>query len=253
MMWQSHAHTEQGPIRDHNEDALLANDANGFWLLADGMGGHAGGEVASQLACTTVAASIVSGEALCAAAHKAHQQILDHAAQNPHCQGMGTTLVAAQAKGRTLHLAWVGDSRIYRWRPNNNLVPLEQLSRDHSFVQDLIDRNVLTREEAHSHPQKNLVNQALGQANLKRLRVDERKIEPKPGDLFMLCSDGVHDMLDDTAIAHSLATSNDMSLQAQALQKAVLATEASDNFSFLLIRYQPTRLRRWLDTLNFPV
>src|SRR5690606_11788940 len=106
-------------------------------------------------------------------------------------------LVAAQQQGKNCMLAWVGDSRIYLWRAG----VLSQLSIDHSFVQDLVFRGVLTKEEAQSHPQKNLVIQALGQANLKRLKVDSRVIKLKSGDQLLLCTDGLHDMLTDEQLA----------------------------------------------------
>lgn len=245
MRWISKSETHPGLVRDNNEDTLFACDEHGIWLLADGMGGHNGGEVASRMACETVATQLGSGESLQAAIEYAHREILDHAESHREHRGMGTTLVAAQRYRRQLLLAWVGDSRIYLLRNGQ----LSQLSIDHSFVQDMVTRGVLSEEEAQHHPQKHLLRQALGQTNLRQLTVDLSVHVPRLGDVLLLCSDGVHDMLTAAEISQCLASAADIHQQARALCERVLSTEAKDNFSFILLSFESGPRRRLLDQL----
>lgn len=235
MPWLSYALSEQGPVRAKNEDFVLADDRNLFWLVADGMGGHAGGDVASQLACCVISEKLNHGNSLTNAIEAAHEQIIAKSIEDPQLKGMGTTVVAVQVIKTQLHLAWVGDSRIYRFNPQYGLV---QLSKDHSFVQDLIDRDILSEQEARVHPQKNLVLQALGQTKVKTLRVSLKVLKRRVDDLLLLCSDGVHDKLTNQQIAVCLTASANLAQQAQALRSAILATDANDNFSFIILRYQ---------------
>lgn len=246
MRWISQSETHTGLVRANNEDTLFTDDEHGIWLLADGMGGHYGGEVASCMACETVATQLRSGQPLQAAIEHAHQAILDHAQTHPALTGMGTTLVAAQCYRRQLLLAWVGDSRIYLLRNGQ----LSQLSTDHSFVQDMVERGVLTEEEARHHPQRHLLRQALGQTNLRRLAVDLITHTPLVGDLLLLCSDGVHDMLTPAELSLCLAPEADVHQQARTLAERVLKTEARDNFSFILLKCQSGSRHRLRDKLG---
>lgn len=229
--YTSIALSHPGHVRERNEDAILADDKNGLWLVADGMGGHAGGDVASGLACSSVSELVSQGCSLVDAIEQTHQRILQKGRDDSSLAGMGTTLVAAQQQGKNCILAWVGDSRIYLWRAG----VLSQLSIDHSFVQDLIFRGVLTKEEAQTHPQKNLVNQALGQANLKRLKIDSQVVKLKSGDQLLLCSDGLHDMLTDEQLAQCFIETTTLIQRQERLLQAVLTTDARDNVSFVLV------------------
>jgi protein phosphatase len=243
--WLSTSLSHTGHLRPRNEDAIHSDDSAGLWLVADGMGGHAGGDVASKLVCETTAAACALGEPLDQAIKHAHETVLAKAQAEPALSGMGSTLVAVQAQGRYVQLAWVGDSRIYLWRKGQ----LSLLSRDHSFVQDMLYRGVLSPEEAREHPQKHLVNQALGQANLRQLKVDLQRHKLACGDRLLLCTDGVHDLLPDAAIAKCLSDEIDDVNAAQRLQSAVLATTASDNFSFILLSAEPFIFGRWLKSI----
>lgn len=241
--YNSVACSHVGHVRQRNEDSLLADDKKGLWLVADGMGGHAGGDVASQLACEVVVSCVNQRATLADAIAQAHQRILEKSAATTELAGMGTTLVAAQRQGNGCLLAWVGDSRIYLWRSGE----LTQLSTDHSFVQDLVFRGVLTKEEAGSHPQKNLINQALGQVNLKRLKIDTLFVKLKPEDQLLLCTDGLHDMLAETELMRCFQSADSAEQLRDLLIQSVLTTQASDNFSFIVVKVKRLSL---LDKLS---
>lgn len=241
MEYQSTSVTHTGKVRTRNEDACIADDETGFWLVADGMGGHAGGDIASQLAIQVVSEALKKGEKLGSAIEQAHCLIMQRAQEQPELSGMGTTIVAARALKRKLQLAWVGDSRIFLLERGQ----LRQLSVDHSFVQDMVLRGVLTEEEARQHPNRNLVRQALGQPGLKNLQVDTLEIKLKVGQALLLCSDGVHDMLKPHQIAQAL-TARDFGEKIRQLEYAVLETEACDNFTAILVRRRANRLIGWI-------
>jgi len=225
-----------GKVRDHNEDALLVDDEHGLYIVADGMGGHAAGEVASALAVDVVSREVQAGNTLTQAVQCAHHAIVQQAEAKPEQKGMGTTVVAVQQKALSLRLAWVGDSRIYRFTDNT----LEQLSIDHSFVQDMVLREVLTEEQARNHPDSSLLRQALGKADLLDVKVDSLSMPLNHTGILLLCSDGVSDMLSHAQL-HTLFVSGADSLPRlnEALQEALLETPASDNFTYILLRYRP--------------
>ncbi len=243
--------SHSGWQRNNNEDALLVDATLGIFLLADGMGGHAGGEVASQMACEQVHTALSQQLDITEAVALAHQQILMLGQQQPELHGLGTTLVAAQIRADKLQLGWVGDSRIYRYRNGK----LQQLSEDHSFVQQLISRGVLTPAEADEHPQRHLLQQALGQLSGKTPKPSFCLEDFQQDDLYLLCSDGVSDVLSEAALASCLAhqtplTQDDLERLAQRLLAAVLATDAPDNASGILLQIlfgnKPPMWRRWL-------
>lgn len=222
--------THAGLQRTNNEDAFLADDRAGIWLVADGMGGHAGGEVASLMAVKSVREQVGVGLPLAAAIECAHNSIVERAQTEAELAGMGTTIVAAHACGRRLRLAWVGDSRIYLWDAGE----LKQLSMDHSFVQDMVARGALTPAEAAEHPQKNLIRQALGQTHGRSLEVDELQIRLRQGQCLMLCTDGVHDMLSEQEFL-DIFSKTSLVKRIQSLKHAVLQTAAADNFTAIMI------------------
>ena len=243
--------SHSGWQRNNNEDALLVDAKLGIFLLADGMGGHAGGEVASQMACEQVHIALSQQLDITEAVARAHQQILTLGQQQPELHGLGTTLVAAQICADQLQLSWVGDSRIYRYRRGK----LQQLSEDHSFVQQLISRGVLTPAEADEHPQRHLLQQALGQLSGKTPKPSFCLEDYQQDDLYLLCSDGVSDVLSEAALVSCLnhqkpLTQDDLELLAQRLLAAVLATDAPDNASGILLQIlcgnKPPLWRRWL-------
>ncbi len=239
--------THVGKVRDHNEDAFAVKPELGLYLVADGMGGHAAGEVASALAVTSVTEQVAAGQPLAEAVQAAHQAIIEQGQQNPEQQGMGTTIVAVQVAGNQLHMAWVGDSRIYQMKQGQ----LTQLSVDHSFVQDMVMREVLTEEEARVHPKAGLLRQALGRTDLERIKVDTLTMVMDHSASLLLCSDGISDTLSRQQLEQALVLGKRQSAsttpqavissQLQAIERAVLDTHADDNFTALLINYHPSQ------------
>ena len=153
------AQSVAGQVRTHNEDALACRPELGLWALADGMGGHERGEVASALALQGLIDALQQGAELAAAVHAAHRAIADAAGPGAGEASMGSTLVAVRLAGDGFELAWVGDSRAYRIGAER----IEQLSHDHSWVQAMVDAGQMSAEEARQHPRRNLILQCLGQ------------------------------------------------------------------------------------------
>lgn len=243
---------ESGHCRSNNEDSVHCG--NKLWLVADGMGGHNAGEVASAMAVAEVAsvasATVASASNLTNTIKTAHAAIVNCAENNPAYAGMGTTLAAVQQQRLGFIIAWVGDSRIYHWQPNDGLL---RLSDDHSFVQDMIFKGVLNEDEARQHPKNGLINQALGMdmGVGRGLRPGLLTFKARPQGTLLLCSDGVSDMLTDAEITAVFGMSDKPEQRAENLKQAVLATEARDNFSFILIDYQLTGLGRVLNKIAF--
>ena len=240
---KSLAVSQTGKIREHNEDAVFVDDQSGLWLVADGMGGHACGEVASALAAETVSSSMADGVGLSEAIELAHHSILEQSKLHTEQQGMGTTIVAAKSLKAGFDIAWVGDSRAYLFNGK-----LRQLSTDHTFVQDMVYREVLTADEAINHPQGNLINRSLGMTE-GRFKVDSVKVKPEIMGYLLLCSDGVSDYISDQQLQFSFEQAQTLVEIAGAISDAVLKTEAADNFSFVIIAFQLNKLTKWRNKL----
>lgn len=221
-----------GLRRELNEDTYYGDAELGLWLVADGMGGHEFGEVASALARDAVVREIRAGRTLAEAIRKADEDIIGHSKRRAESLPMGTTLVAVRVDGKRFELAWVGDSRAYLWNGK-----LAQISSDHSYVQELIDQGAITHEQARTHPHRNVVTQALGVTDPQSLKVETITGELKPGMQLLLCSDGLTEEVDDAAIASILARSE---LSAQEcvdhLVRAALDGGGSDNVTVLLLK-----------------
>ena len=221
-----------GLRRELNEDTYYGDSSLGLWLVADGMGGHEFGEVASALARDAVVREIRSGKNLSDAIRSADEDILRHSRQRTDSLPMGTTMVALRIIDNRFELAWVGDSRAYLWNGQ-----LRQLSSDHSYVQELIDQGAITPEQARSHPHRNVVTQALGVTDPEALKVETISGELRPGFQILLCSDGLTEEVDDGAIAGLLAQSE---LSAQEcvdhLISSALDGGGSDNVTVVLLR-----------------
>ena len=188
------AQSVAGRVRGHNEDAVLCLPELGLWAVADGMGGHECGEVASALALDTLRQSIVAGSGLESSIHAAHQAILA-AVQEEGGRRMGSTVVAVRFVDADYEVAWIGDSRAYRI----SLDGIERLTRDHSWVQAMIDAGELSLDEARQHPRRNIVTQCLGQGE-QALEVGRVQGSLAPGELLLLCSDGLTGELTDEQI-----------------------------------------------------
>ena len=237
MKWQfnSFAQTDLGLVREGNEDSAIYG-AN-LIAVADGMGGHAGGEVASAIAINALAQllpvitdseiDIESREDLFLnITYEIDSQILEKSKQTPELAGMGTTLTALNISGDTVELLHIGDSRCYRYRDNK----LEQLSYDHTVMQELLDQGRLTPEEVFDHPQRSLLTQALmGDSGLDPILVS---YEIKADDKFLLCSDGLTNLLSDYEITKIIELKTDNDLIA-ALIAEVKAKGAPDNITII--------------------
>ena len=225
--------THVGLRRELNEDTYYGDTDLGLWLVADGMGGHEYGEVASALARETVVREIRDGTPLATAIRIADEEIIRISRRRHDALPMGTTIVAARVNGSRFEVAWVGDSRVYLWRDNQ----LVQLSQDHSYVQELIANGAITHEQARSHPHRNVVTQALGVTDPRNLNVETMTGELRPGMQLLLCSDGLTEEVDDRNIAQVLAH-NDCSAQecVDELVAAALDGGGSDNVTVILVR-----------------
>lgn len=245
--------TDVGRVRDHNEDTIYWDTDLGLVLLADGMGGHNAGEVASALAVDTVKGFIESvlgpgvssagekdDEALVVAAvSDANESIRRQAGSSPMYAGMGTTIVMAVFHGQTVTLAHVGDSRIYRLRDR----ALTQMTTDHSLVQELVENGYLTHEEARASTNKNLITRALGIDDSVEVAV--RHDTSLSGDVFLFCSDGLTDLVPDEEI-HTLLNLNlnvgegegELETAVDALVDIANEKGGNDNISVILVRVE---------------
>jgi protein phosphatase len=243
--------SDPGRKRPHNEDSAITDSELGLALVADGMGGYKAGEVASAIAAKFILDGVREarqkyhfqrqsrdqrGEAadsalIRASIESANRYIFDTAHNIPQCQGMGTTIVAALFAVDSVTIAHVGDSRIYRFRGGS----LSQVTSDHSLVQELIDRGYFTPEEAQANTPKNLVTRALGID--ETVQVDVQELETLPNDIFLLCSDGLNDMVNDEDIRLTLSKYSANLLQAaQELVDLANAEGGKDNISVVLAR-----------------
>ncbi len=237
--------TETGPVRDHNEDCVLVvtaepsqPDAPPVHLiaLADGMGGHQAGEVASELAIDTARSAYLregnsDPEARIAyAMHQANAAVFAASNETAERHGMGTTLVLAALSGRLMHYAWVGDSRLYRWRDGK----LEQMTEDDTLVLRLAREGLIPLDEVSQHPDRNILSQALGtHPEIPELHVGG-PADVCEGDRFLLCSDGVHDVLDEIRLAETLGTGTVREV-AQRLIDTAIGAGSQDNVSVCVV------------------
>lgn len=242
------ARSDPGRVRRDNEDAVFVNARLGLAVLADGMGGHNAGEVASGMATTALSSELEhafnkqpADQPMCSMPRmrevmtnviaRTNAAIHMAARNNPRFAGMGTTLVAVQFHDNRLIVAHVGDSRLYRFRGNT----LAQLTRDHSQLQEQIDSGMITPEQARFAPNRNLVTRALGVDATVKAEVGEHAAIP--GDIYLLCSDGLNDMVEDREIAALLtAMSADLSRCAQQLIQMANEHGGRDNISVVLAR-----------------
>ena len=242
--------SDTGRRRPHNEDSTLSDIDSGLVVLADGMGGYKAGEVASAIAVTAAHGDILNGlknikrgqtdtetgmhnesRIVKSAIIKANSTIYSSAEKDPECQGMGTTIVVALFHSGVVTIAHVGDSRLYRMRGRQ----FEQITKDHSLIQELIDRGLYTPEEAHQKTPKNLVTRALGIE--AKVEVDVMEVPVETNDIFLLCSDGLNDMVGDEEIHLTLSKySANLVQAAEELVKLANAKGGKDNISVILIR-----------------
>lgn len=222
--------TDIGCLRDHNEDSLVV--APPLFAVADGMGGHAAGEVASEIAVNVLAERAPDhpdGEALARAVEEANRAIIRAAHEGRGREGMGTTMTAAMLEGERLVLAQVGDSRAYLLHQGK----IQQLTRDHSLMADMIEAGQLTQEEARTHPQRSVITRALGSD--PHLQPDIYEINVETGDRLLICSDGLSGMLHDKEIEHTLCRVQDPQRCASQLVNEAIAAGGHDNVTVIVV------------------
>jgi serine/threonine-protein phosphatase Stp1 len=224
--------THPGKVRSNNEDAFLARPNERLWTVADGMGGHEDGEWASQCIVDQLAATSLGQDfdadltEVANAIHAANAAI--HAAAERDAKQMGSTVVALLIEGPRFAVFWVGDSRVYLLRDGQ----IVRLTKDHSQVQAMVDAGQLTLEEAASHPMSNVIVRAVGVDG--RLELDAIIDEALPGDVFVLCSDGLTDVAADADIA-ATAAGKPPAAAAQDLLDLTLLRGAPDNVSIVVV------------------
>jgi protein phosphatase len=224
------AATDVGRVRDGNEDALLVDDAMGLVAVADGMGGHRAGEVASATALEALRAAVNSGRPLREAIEDANRAVYDKSLTDESLQGMGTTLTAGTlAAGGTLLIGHVGDSRAYLLRDGE----LRRVTTDHSVVEELVREGRLTVDEAAVHPQRSIITRALGVD--ASVDVDVYPVELVPGDRLLLCSDGLTGMVQPEEIAATLRRDDDPTRVAHNLVDAANAAGGEDNITVIVV------------------
>jgi len=256
MTIEIHAAVDPGRSRSNNEDSVATDEGVALAVLADGMGGYNAGEVASNMATSFIRTELgrwlreASSQASDAEVRRAMDICVDNANRaiynaansNPQYAGMGTTLVVAVLRDDRLLLGHVGDSRCYRLRAGK----LQQITRDHSLLQEQIDAGLITPEQAAFSANKNLVTRAVGVEDSVLLETHQHEVHP--GDLYLMCSDGLSDMLDDPGIAQVLQAHDSLEAGSRALIDAANDAGGKDNISVILVRASggaSTPVRSW--------
>ena len=254
MIYEICAETDPGLARDNNEDAIAFDLSTGLCILADGMGGYNAGEVASGMAATFIesemsrwlaqagldANSKEVKRALEICVQNANHSIFNAANSNPQYTGMGTTLVVGVFQAGRLVLGHIGDSRCYRLRGDT----FEQITKDHSLLQEQIDAGLITPEQALTSANKNLVTRALGVEDAVLLDVTEHRVDA--GDIYVMCSDGLSDMVRDEALADIMLSRATLEQKCTDLISAANANGGRDNISVLLVHAVEPTVRRSL-------
>ncbi len=244
--------TDTGLVRANNEDALVVAPEIGLVVLADGMGGYNAGEVASAMACGQVkdhlrphlqAGMLGTRELhrlLQDSVNAANWAVYEASLERPECKGMATTLVVAVFMGARLTVGHVGDSRLYRFRQGQ----LVQLTRDHSLLQEQIDAGLVAPEMARTVQYRNLVTRAVGVGPTVQLDVAEHVVQP--GDTYLICSDGLNDMLTDHHIGQILRRERSLATAGQVLLQEANSAGGRDNISLVLVQCSPDPARTGL-------
>lgn len=234
LIFQTAALSHQGCVRSHNEDNFIALPELGLWVVADGMGGHEAGDIASaiivqEMSSLGVAVTAADQRArFLARLDRAHQRIRSHAAEH-ELETVGTTVAALMVFGAELSCAWAGDSRIYLMRQGD----LTAMTRDHSEVATLLAEGAITAEEARSSPRRNVITRAVGIGNDPQ--PDVVTGVARPGDRFLICSDGLTEHLTDDDLAFMLGSGGDAQQVAEQMIAMTLDRGAKDNVTVVVI------------------
>lgn len=236
FLWSSAGRSHVGMVRVINEDACLAMPQLGLWAVADGMGGHEAGDIASQMIIETLQ-QIEPPEDWEGFLHsvreglrEVNRRLREESAQRYQNRTIGSTVVVLLTRETHCACLWVGDSRIYRLRDGQ----LQQLTRDHSHVQELVEQGLISAEDAQRHPLANVITRAVGSSD--DLVVDETIYPLQTGDMFLLCSDGLNKTVSDEEITHLLIQSNHNCQEAvKAFIHLALMRDANDNVTTVVV------------------
>lgn len=224
--------THVGLVREQNEDTVLTDEQNGLFILADGMGGHRAGEVASLMAATTLRDALAGEEPsvdkLLRGFRRANSAVFERSLEDSRYYGMGTTMTALWDGGEMLLLGHVGDSRAYLFSEDR----LRQVSIDHSVVGEMVRSGAITEAQARTHPYRNVITRAVGTED--SVRTDVMELPRARGDRWLLCSDGLTDMVEDEEIAQTLRE-HPGEAAADRLIELALLHGGRDNVSVLLL------------------
>lgn len=232
--------TDVGMVRSTNQDYIYANELkigklNNLFIVADGMGGHASGDLASSTAVDSMISFINATtetdpiRALQCSIEAANKKVSELASSDSELEGMGTTIVAATIYGEQMYLANVGDSRLYIINDE-----IEQITKDHSLVDELVRSGVISKEEARFHPKKNIITRAVGAG--EDLMVDLFQVSLRPDDIILMCSDGLTNMLEDEDIFLIIKQQRDVAGMVERLVSAANENGGTDNISVLIIK-----------------
>ena len=233
--------TDRGAVRHQNQDAYyldVPDEGLALAVVCDGMGGAKAGNVASTLAVDTFVEALRSGsvdaqepdEALAGAAELANRAVFSRAGSDPACQGMGTTMVAALVAGYGAHILNIGDSRCYLVTEEG----ISRVTRDHSVVEDLVQKGRITPEEARLHPRKKLITRALGAE--EHVRADLYRLDLKEGDCLLLCSDGLSNIVTDQEILYEIIHGGEKADCCRRLLDIAMSRGAPDNVTAVLLQ-----------------
>ena len=238
IKWNTSADTNVGMVREVNEDSIMAKPEVGLWAVADGMGGYEAGDVASNMIVSSMS-EIENHENLHLFVDDiedkiidANHKILEYSNIMHDGRILGSTIVSLLIKGQVGICLWAGDSRLYLLRNNQ----LQQVSRDHSHVQELIDQGSISEEEALNHPDSNVITRAIGTS--EELYVDIKAFNVQVGDTFLLCSDGLYNAVDEIEIEGHMKSHDTDDAVKQLIVKA-LENGAPDNVSIVIVKSVP--------------
>jgi len=236
------ARSEIGRVRKENEDNYLVSKERDLFVVADGMGGHAGGEVASSIVKRVLDEEITTlhpvddcEKMLLNALLKANSLIL-RLGQDQAYLGMGTTVTAARFGMGRLNIAHIGDSRAYLYREGE----LQLLTQDHSLVNELLQKGELTEEEAANHPRRNILTRALG--TVESPQIDQFNLGVQQGDLFLLCTDGLHNLVNEKEIRQILAEADELKTMVDCMVDLALERGGNDNITAVLVKFEERTL-----------
>lgn len=236
--------SQKGVKREKNEDRYFVDISRGLFIVADGMGGHNAGEIASKIAIGTISRVLTASkineakgdsilDLIKASIDEANDTIYDLASKNPGLYGMGTTVVVALIRDSSLYLAHIGDTRTYLIRDNT----IKRLTQDHSVVAELIELGEIGPEEARSHPMRHIVTRALG--TKPQDKADMREIEIRSDDHIVLCTDGLHELFSDADILNIILSQRNPMKASKELMARVNKLQGADDATIVIIHLEP--------------